>query len=78
MSLAASVTGALSHGEYIIDIFAAGPELYVFRAGRHTAHFDNVLQILACVDACRNNPFDTISPAVSEELGNISADLRVP
>lgn len=77
VSLAASVAGALSHGEYIIDIFAAGPELYVFRAGRHTAHFDNVLEILACVDACRNNPFDTISPAVSEELGNISATICV-
>ena len=77
VSLAASVAGALSHGEYIIDIFAAGPELYVFRAGRHTAHFDNVLEILACVDACRNNPFDTISPAVTEELGNISATICV-
>jgi len=77
VSLAASIADALSNGEYIIDIFAAGPELYVFRAGRHTAHFENVLEILACVDACRQNPFETVSPAVAEELGNISAAICV-
>jgi len=77
VSLAASVADALAQGEYIIDIFAAGPELYVFRAGRHTAHFENVLEILACIDACRENPFQTVSPAVAEELGNISAAICV-
>lgn len=77
ISLAASVADALAQGEYIIDIFAAGPELYVFRAGRHTAHFENVLEILACIDACRENPFQTVSPAVAEELGNISAAICV-
>ncbi len=75
VSLAASVANALSQGEYIIDIFAAGPELYVFRAGRHTAHFENVLEILACVDACRDNPFEIVSPAVADELSNISATI---
>lgn len=77
ISLAASVADALSQGEYIIDIFAAGPELYVFRAGRHTAHFENVLEILACIEACHENPFETVSPAVAEELGNISTAICV-
>lgn len=72
VSLAASVADALAHGEYIIDIFAAGPELHVFRAGRHTAHFENVLDILACVDACRQNPFTKVTPALVNELANIS------
>lgn len=77
VSLAASVADALSDGEYLLDIFAAGPELYVFRSGRHTAHFDNVLEILACVDACRINPFETVGPALDDELGNISAAICV-
>ena len=77
VSLAASVADALARGEYIIDIFAAGPELYVFRSGRHTAHFENVLEILACVDACRHNPFDVVAPALSDELGNISTLVAV-
>lgn len=72
VSLAATVADALAHGEYIIDIFAAGPELHVFRAGRHTAHFENVLEILACVDACRSNPFQKVTPAIVNELANVS------
>ncbi|HQM49639.1 MAG TPA: DUF58 domain-containing protein [Candidatus Hydrogenedentes bacterium] len=77
VSLAASVADALSRGEYIIDIFAAGPELYVFRAGRHTAHLENVLEILACVDECRTNPFDKVAPALTDELGSISTVVCV-
>jgi uncharacterized protein (DUF58 family) len=77
ISLSASVADAMSRGEYIIDIFAAGPELYVFRAGRHTAHLDNVLEILAGVEACRKNPFETVAPALADELKNISAVVCV-
>jgi len=77
ISLSASVADALSRGEYLIDLFAAGPELYVFRAGRHTAHFENILEIVACVDACRENPFDTVAPALADELSNISTVIGV-
>jgi uncharacterized protein (DUF58 family) len=77
VSLAATVADVLSGGEYLIDLFAAGPELYVFRAGRHTAHFENILEILACVDACRQNPFNSIAPAIADELNNISTAICV-
>lgn len=77
VSLAATVADALSGGEYIVDLFAAGPELYVFRAGRHTAHLENVLEILACVDVCRDDPFETIAPAIADELANISTAICV-
>ena len=72
ISLTSSVADALNRGEYIIDIFAAGSELYVFRSGRHTAHFEHVLEILACVDACRKNPFGPIIPALATEWEHIS------
>jgi uncharacterized protein (DUF58 family) len=77
VSLSASVADVLSKGEYIIDIFAAGPDLYVFRAGRNIAHFDNILEILACVDECRENPFETIAPALADELENITSVIYV-
>ena len=77
ISLGASVADALSRGEYIIDVFAAGPELYVFRAGRHIAHLDNILEILACVDECRESPFEQIGPAISNELANITSVICV-
>ena len=77
ISLSASVADALSRGEYLIDLFAAGPELYVFRAGRHTAHFENILEIVACIEACRDNPFERIAPALADELSNISTVICV-
>lgn len=73
ISLAASVADALSRGEYLIDVFAAGPELYVFRAGRHLAHLENILEILACLDPCRANPFQVLGPHLMRELSRISA-----
>lgn len=72
VSLAATIADALAGGEYIVDLFAAGPELYIFRSGRHTAHLENVLEILACVDACHSDPMEAITPAIADELGNIS------
>ena len=77
ISLSAAIADALSMGEYIIDIFAAGPELYVFRSGRHTAHFENVLEILACISECATNPFETVAPALVDELGTISTAVFV-
>ncbi len=77
ISLSASLGEALSRGEYLIDLFAAGPELYVFRAGRHTAHFENILEIVACVDACRDNPFHKVAPALADELSSISTVICV-
>lgn len=77
VSLTASAAEALSRGEHIIDLFAAGPQLYVFRAGRHTAHFENVLEILASVEPSRANPFDKVTPALANELANISAVVFV-
>jgi uncharacterized protein (DUF58 family) len=77
VSLSAAIADALSSGEYIIDIFAAGPELYVFRTGRHTTHFDNVLEILACIGECTENPFEKVAPALVDELSTISTAIFV-
>lgn len=77
VSLTSAVADALSRGEYLIDLFAAGPELYVFQSGRHVAHFESMLEILACVEPCADNPFDTIGPALADELTKISTAVCV-
>jgi uncharacterized protein (DUF58 family) len=77
ISLAASIADSLSATEHLIDLFAAGPELYVFRAGRQLAHFDNVLEILAGVEPCRVDPFDRVAPAITEELSSITTAICV-
>ena len=77
ISLSASIADSLSATEHLIDIFAAGPELYVFRAGRQLAHFDNVLEILASVAPCEKDPFEKVTPAVADELTSITTAICV-
>ena len=73
ISLTASVADVFSRGEYLLDVFAAGPELHVFRTGRGTTPIEAVLEILADVPPCRVNPFDQMTAALATELPQISA-----
>lgn len=77
ISLMAAIAERLNFHEHVIDLFAAGPELYVFRSAAGATHFDSVLEILAGLDACRRNPFEQISPLVVEELESISTAVCV-
>lgn len=77
VSLAASLADAMSRGEYIIDVFAAGPQLHVFRTGRHRAHFQNVLDLLSAVRHTRGVALEKVAPALVAELDNISTVLFV-
>lgn len=77
ISIAASIADALSREEYIIDIFAAGPEIYYLQSGRSLAYLENVLDILACLEPCREPPFEKIAPVLLEHLGNITTTIVV-
>ncbi len=77
ISLTAAVVDAISRGEDIIDVFATGSELHVFRAGRHLSTFDKVLEILAGVDACHEDPFDQVAPRLAEEIHQTSAVICI-
>lgn len=77
VSITASVAQALHDTDSIIDVFAAGPELYIFHASAGSTHFESVLEILAAVESTRRNPFEKISPAVAESLESISTAVCV-
>jgi uncharacterized protein (DUF58 family) len=77
VSLMAAVAEALSTGDYLIDLFAAGPQLHVFRTSGSRESFDSVLEILASVDASRTDPFEQVSPAVVEEMSRISTAVCI-
>lgn len=77
ISMTAAVADGLSSGEYLIDIFAAGDELHVFRAGRHTAHLESILEILACVEPSYKDAFADTSAAIVHELESISTAICV-
>ena len=77
ISLAAAVADHLSKLEYVIDIFAAGPEIYHFQAGRSLAYFKDVMDILACLEASRGVPFETLEPVLLDNLENITTTIVV-
>ena len=51
VSVAAAVSDFMARQDYLVDIFAAGPNLYHLTAGRSLAYLDQILDILACVNA---------------------------
>lgn len=77
ISMTAAIADGLSSGEYLIDIFAAGDELHVFRSGRHTAHLESILEILACVEPSFKDAFEDVSSAIVHELESISTAICV-
>ena len=72
LSLAASISDYLERQEYIIDIIAAGPDIYYLQAGRSLAYLDQILDILACLDVCRHKPYVKVEPTLMDELSQIS------
>lgn len=77
VSLTAAIADALNERETHIDLFAAGPDLFLFQTSTGTTHFDTVLEILAAVEATRHNPFEKISPVIAESLESISVAVCV-
>ncbi len=73
VSLCAAVGDFMARQEYLVDIFAAGPNLYHLTAGRSLAYLDQILDILACVEANPDEPFDTLEPEILENLAQINA-----
>jgi len=77
LSLAAGIAGALARREYIIDLFAAGAEIHQFRAGRALAHFDNILEILACIEGGGRLDVGALEAALLPEARRLSAVVLV-
>ncbi|HEX8522197.1 MAG TPA: DUF58 domain-containing protein [Tepidisphaeraceae bacterium] len=77
VSISASVSDYMARQDYLVDIFAAGPNLYHLTAGRSLAYLDQILDILAVVDSTEQEPFATIEPQIGEILSRISTVICV-
>jgi uncharacterized protein (DUF58 family) len=77
VSVAASVSDYMARQDYLVDLFAAGPNLYHLTAGRSLAYLDQILDILACVDESGEEPFGVIEPQIAELLARISTVICV-
>ncbi|HLY08386.1 MAG TPA: DUF58 domain-containing protein, partial [Planctomycetota bacterium] len=77
ISVVASIADFFSRSEYIVDILAAGPDIYQVSAGRSLAYLENILDVLACLDPCPEPPFETIGPAVFDRLAQVTTVVAI-
>ena len=77
ISLLASVAGHFSRSDEVVDILAAGPDLYEVSTGRSLGYLDNVLDVLACLEPSPAPPFETIGPPLFERLEQLTTVVAV-
>jgi len=76
---ALSIIAALSHhlacGDHVVDLFAVGPNVYHFKGGRSFAQFDQILDILACIEPNRKDAMANLEAAVLQEVAGIGSAI---
>jgi uncharacterized protein (DUF58 family) len=77
ISMVASIADFFSRSEYIVDILAAGPDVYEVSAGRSLAYLDNILDVLSCLEPCYDPPFQTIGPHLFEKLSQLTTVVAI-
>jgi uncharacterized protein (DUF58 family) len=77
VSVVASLADYFSRTEEVVDIFAAGPDVYRVSAGRSLAYLENVLDVLACLGPCREPPFDEVGPHLHASLARLTTVVAV-
>jgi uncharacterized protein (DUF58 family) len=77
ITVTASIADFFSRSEYIVDILAAGPDLYEVSSGRSLAYLENILDVLACLEPCHEPPFATVGPPLFEKLSQITTVVAV-
>jgi uncharacterized protein (DUF58 family) len=77
VSVVASIADYFSRSEYVVDILAAGPDVYEVSAGRSLAYLENILDVLACLEPCHDPPFAAIGPQLFEKLEQITTVVAV-
>ena len=77
VSVAASFACTLLTQESLLDLLFVGPQAYCFTAGRGLAHADQMLEILASVRPCREQPFGTLEQLVLNHSSAVSGCICV-
>ena len=77
VSKTAAIAEFLSRQEYLIDIFAVGTTVYHFQSGRAIAHFENILEILACLEPTPEVDWKTLWNELLAEAAKLTAIVVV-
>ena len=77
VSVAASFACTLRTQESLLDLLFVGPQSYCFTAGRGVAHAQQMLEVLASVQPCRDRPFERLEELVLNHAPVVSGCICV-
>lgn len=77
VSLCAAVSDFMAREDYVVDLFAAGPQIYHLTSGRSLAYLEQILDILACVETSSSAPFENLEPEIENLLAQITTIICV-
>lgn len=77
VSVAASFACTVLTQESLLDLLFVGPQAYCFTAGRGLAHADQMLEILASVRPCIEQPFGALEHLVLNHASAVSGCICV-
>jgi uncharacterized protein (DUF58 family) len=77
VSVAASFAVAVPDQDSLLDLMFIGNQAYRFTAGRGLAQSENMLEVLACVQPCRHQPFAMLSRLILGHIREMSGFICV-
>jgi uncharacterized protein (DUF58 family) len=77
VSVAASFACTLPTQESLLDLLFVGPQSYSFTTGRGVAHMEQMLEVLASVQACSDQAFRTLEHLVLGHVEVVSGCICV-
>jgi uncharacterized protein (DUF58 family) len=77
VSVAASFACTLPTQESLLDLLFVGPQSYCFTAGRGISHVDQMLEVLASVRACAEQPFAALESLVLNHIEVVSGCICI-
>ena len=77
VSVAASLAVAVPDQDSLLDLMFIGNRAYRFTAGRGLAQSENILEILACVQPCRDQSFSSLARLTEGHVHEMSGFICV-
>ena len=77
VSVAASLAYTIQNQDSLLDLMFVGPEAYCFTSGRGLGQIDQVLEVLASVQMCREKEFDALESLMFAHAADLSGCICV-
>ncbi len=77
VSVAASFAYTIQTQDSLLDLLFVGPQAYCFTAGRGVGHTEQMLEVLACVQVCREQKLATLEELVLEHISSVSGCICI-